>query len=228
MHRYVRSHSPTLQTRQASNTNVKTSGKEPHGAPTTWTAAAHAGQARLQPAAARWTSVAVRALRQVRAALATLTRVVVEPPHLDDVPRARFGLDTRRAAAITSAPITSVAMPVVRPPAPPRATASAPRPAVRSPKVRGPAAAPRRLTQKRPVIPSAVTGSLSPELQAMLLGSRTDPRPSPPPPRPPPLEQELLQTLKALTGRDKSASELIQDIERQLKTLRRLDALRRI
>ena len=55
-----------------------------------------------------------------------------------------------------------------------------------------------------------------------------EPAAAPSPPPAPPLERELLHTLKALTRRDSSAAELLQDIERQLKALRRLDALRRV
>ena len=86
------------------------------------------------------------------------------------------------------------------------------------------------MTRRAAPEPKSSRGGLSPELQALLLGAPTRPPPAaaPSPPPAPPLERELLHTLKAQTRRDSSAAELLQDIERQLKALRRLDALRRV
>jgi hypothetical protein len=138
----------------------------------------------------------------------------------------------------TVAPAVTAAMPLVRaaPPrrAEPHGAASPMSPASsvpRVPRIQPPASAPRRLMTRRAAPePKSSRGGLSPELQALLLGAPTRPPPAaaPSPPPAPPLERELLHTLKALTRRDSSAAELLQDIERQLKALRRLDALRRV
>ena len=155
-----------------------------------------------------------------------------------DAPRPVMGSPVMAPTVVGSMPLVRAAR---TPGAEPR-WSTPPQPAApRAPRIQRSSDTPRRLTTRpspaqaptqAPIQATARTsvtrGGLSPELQELLLGASSHPpRPSPPAP-PPPLEQELLHTLKALTRRDHTAAELLQDIERQLKALRRLDMLRRI